>query len=91
MAVPKRKTGRARTHARRSENDKIASPSRSVCPKCGEVKLPHRKAIHKQLILAPDAVQVLPGRKRPVFGLPAGNHKRRPAANHKGVSGLRVL
>ena len=37
MAVPKRKTGRARTHARRSENDKIASPSRSVCP-----KLPHR-------------------------------------------------
>ena len=42
MAVPKRKTGRARTHARRSENDKIASPSRSVCPQCGEVKLPHR-------------------------------------------------
>ena len=39
MAVPKRKTGRARTHARRSEND---SPSRSVCPQCGEVKLPHR-------------------------------------------------
>ena len=39
MAVPKRKTGRARTHARRSENDKIASPSRSVphrvCPNCG--------------------------------------------------------
>ena len=26
MAVPKRKTGRARTHARRSENDKIAAP-----------------------------------------------------------------
>ena len=35
MAVPKRKTGRARTHARRSENDKIAAPSRSVCPQCG--------------------------------------------------------
>lgn len=42
MAVPKRKTGRARIHARRSENDKIASPSRSVCPQCGETKLPHR-------------------------------------------------
>ena len=42
MAVPKRKTGRARTHARRSENDKIAAPSRSVCPQCGEVKLPLR-------------------------------------------------
>ena len=34
MAVPKQKTGRARTHSRRS--------SRSVCPQCGEVKLPHR-------------------------------------------------
>ena len=42
MAVPKRKMGRARTHARRSTNDKIAAPSRSVCPQCGEAKLPHR-------------------------------------------------
>ena len=40
MAVPKRKMGRARTHARRNTNDKIAA--RSVCPQCGEVKLPHR-------------------------------------------------
>ena len=37
MAVPKRKTGRARTHARRSENDKIAAPSRSLCPECGPI------------------------------------------------------
>ena len=36
MAVPKQKMGRARTHARRSTNDKIAAPSRSVCPQCGE-------------------------------------------------------
>ena len=42
MAVPKRKMGRARTHARRSTNDKIAAPARSICPQCGEVKLPHR-------------------------------------------------
>lgn len=42
MAVPKRKTGRARTNARRSINDRISAPSRSVCPQCGEVKLPHR-------------------------------------------------
>ncbi len=42
MAVPKRKTGRARYNARRSENDKISAPARSVCPQCGEVKLPHR-------------------------------------------------
>ncbi len=42
MAVPKRKTGRARTHARRSMNDRISAASRSICPQCGEVKLPHR-------------------------------------------------
>ena len=35
MAVPKRKMGRARTHARRSTNDKIAAPARSICPQCG--------------------------------------------------------
>ena len=40
MAVPKQNT--ARTHSRRSANDVCAMPSRSVCPQCGEVKLPHR-------------------------------------------------
>ena len=42
MAVPKQKTGRASTHTRRSANDRIDAPSHSVCPQCGEVKLPHR-------------------------------------------------
>lgn len=42
MAVPKRKTGRARTNARRSSNDKIEASARSLCPQCGEAKLPHR-------------------------------------------------
>ena len=42
MAVPKQRKGRAATHARRSINDRISAPSRSVCPQCGEVKLPHR-------------------------------------------------
>jgi len=42
MAVPKRKTGRARTHSRRSANMNLETPARSVCPQCGEVKLPHR-------------------------------------------------
>ncbi len=42
MAVPKRKKGRSRVHSRRSSNDKIAAPARSVCPQCGEVMLPHR-------------------------------------------------
>ncbi|MCD8315943.1 MAG: 50S ribosomal protein L32 [Eggerthellaceae bacterium] len=42
MAVPKRKKGRARTHSRRTTNDRTNAPARSVCPQCGEVKLPHR-------------------------------------------------
>ncbi len=42
MAVPKRRKGRARTHMRRSSHDRISLPSRSICPQCGEVKLPHR-------------------------------------------------
>lgn len=42
MAVPKQRTGRIRTHRRRSTHDRIDAPSRSTCPQCGEVKLPHR-------------------------------------------------
>lgn len=42
MAVPKQRKGRAATHHRRSANDRIDAPGRSVCPQCGEVKLPHR-------------------------------------------------
>ena len=42
MAVPKQRTGRMSTHTRRSANDRIDAPSRSVCPQCGEAKLPHR-------------------------------------------------
>ncbi len=42
MAVPKQRKGRARVHSRRSQHDKISAPARSVCPQCGEAKLPHR-------------------------------------------------
>ncbi len=42
MAVPKRRKGRSITHARRSSHDRISQPARSICPQCGEVKLPHR-------------------------------------------------
>lgn len=42
MAVPKQRMGRIRTHTRRSTHDRIDAPSRSVCPQCGEAKLPHR-------------------------------------------------
>lgn len=41
MAVPKRKTSKARRDKRRA-NWKMSTPSLSVCPKCGELVLPHR-------------------------------------------------
>ncbi len=41
MAVPKRKTSKARRDKRRA-NWKLSIPGLSVCPKCGEMKLPHR-------------------------------------------------
>ncbi len=41
MAVPKRKTGRARTNARRSSH-KLSAPAVSECPQCHQPKVPHR-------------------------------------------------
>lgn len=41
MAVPKRKTSKARRDKRRTHY-KLSVPGMSVCPKCGEIKLPHR-------------------------------------------------
>ncbi len=41
MAVPKRRTSRARRDKRRA-HDALAPAVRSVCPQCREPKLPHR-------------------------------------------------
>ncbi len=41
MAVPKRKTSKARRDKRRA-NWKLSLPGMAKCPKCGEFKLPHR-------------------------------------------------
>ncbi|HAE62851.1 MAG TPA: 50S ribosomal protein L32 [Eubacteriaceae bacterium] len=41
MAVPKRKTSKSRRDKRRTHY-KLTVPGMSTCPKCGEVKLPHR-------------------------------------------------
>jgi large subunit ribosomal protein L32 len=41
MAVPKRRTTRAVRDGRRAQH-KANEPSRSVCPQCHQVKLPHR-------------------------------------------------
>ncbi|MFQ5515176.1 MAG: 50S ribosomal protein L32 [Myxococcota bacterium] len=40
MAVPKKKTSKARKRMRRSHLA-LSPPSRSECPQCGAVKLPH--------------------------------------------------
>ncbi len=41
MANPKRKLSKARRNRRRA-HDALAKPPQSVCPNCGEAKLPHR-------------------------------------------------
>ena len=41
MAVPKRKTSKARRDKRRA-NWKLSVPGLTACPKCGELMMPHR-------------------------------------------------
>ena len=41
MAVPKRKTSKAKTRSRRAANWSLARPARSVCPQGATSKLPH--------------------------------------------------
>ena len=41
MAVPKRRTSKAKRNKRRS-HDALVAPGRSVCPQCSGPKLPHR-------------------------------------------------
>ena len=42
MAVPKRKTSKARRDKRRATNSKLFKPTFIKCPQCHEPKLPHR-------------------------------------------------
>ena len=42
MAVPKRKTSKARRDKRRSAVWKLEAPALAKCPNCGEYKLAHR-------------------------------------------------
>lgn len=46
MPVPKRRKSKSRRDMRKAHYLKIASPSLSKCPQCGEAKLPHRVCIH---------------------------------------------
>ncbi len=40
MAVPKRKKSKSKRDKRRT-HDKLAAPTTTTCPQCGEAKLPH--------------------------------------------------
>ncbi len=42
MAVPKKKTSKAKTRSRRASSWKLDAPARSLCPRCSSAKLPHR-------------------------------------------------
>ncbi len=41
MAVPKRKTSKAKSRSRRASNWALVAPPRSLCPQCRAAKLPH--------------------------------------------------
>ncbi len=42
MAVPKKKKSKSKTRMRRASNWTLGAPARSVCPRCGQAKVPHR-------------------------------------------------
>ncbi len=41
MAVPKKKTSRARRDRRRANHDKVTPPNLTTCPTCGEPRPTH--------------------------------------------------
>ncbi len=45
MAVPKGKVSKARRDKRRGSNWKLKAKVYAVCPKCGELYLPHRTCL----------------------------------------------
>ena len=46
MAVPKRKTSKARRDKRRSNVWKLSMPGLSKCTQCGELKAPHKVCLN---------------------------------------------
>jgi large subunit ribosomal protein L32 len=41
MPVPKRRVSKTKTRTRRASNWTLEAPPRSLCPRCGSVKVPH--------------------------------------------------
>lgn len=64
MAVSKKKTSKAKRNMRRSHHA-IQETSTSVCPNCGEAKLPHRVCLEcgfygdKQVLASEEAAEVV--------------------------------
>ncbi len=46
MAVPKRKTSKARTRSRKAQWLRLAVPGQARCPQCQETMRPHRVCPH---------------------------------------------
>ena len=42
MAVPKRRTTRAKRDMRRAQHDRVTAPNVIPCPNCGDMMRPHR-------------------------------------------------
>ena len=42
MAVPKKKTSKAKSRSRRASNWVLRPPARSLCPQCHHAKVPHQ-------------------------------------------------
>jgi large subunit ribosomal protein L32 len=42
MAVPKKKTSKAKSRSRRASAWTLEPPARNICSHCGSTKLPHR-------------------------------------------------
>lgn len=42
MAVPKRRTSRAKRDMRRANHDRVTAPNLIPCPNCGDFMVPHR-------------------------------------------------
>ena len=53
MAVPKKKTSKAKSRSRRASAWKLETPARSVCPRCGATKLPARGLRELRLVRRP--------------------------------------
>ena len=41
MAVPKKKSSKAKGRSRQAANWRLGLPARSICPQCQTVKVPH--------------------------------------------------